>query len=103
MTAAYGARVQWQPEKPRFRPLQLALSWALSAASLSVAALLVPGVSLGAFGGALLVAALIAVLNAVLPPLVAALRLPLTLALGFVAVLLVDAMLLKLASDALPD
>ncbi len=103
MTAAYGAAVQWQPQKPRFRPLQLALSWALSAASLYVAAALVPGVSIGAFGGALLVAALIAVLNAVLPPVVAALRLPLTLALGFVAVLLVDALLLELASDALPN
>ena len=103
MTAAYGAAVQWQPQKPRFRPLRLAFSWALSAASLYVAAALVPGVSIGAFGGALLVAALIAVLNAVLPPVVAALRLPLTLALGFVAVLLVDALLLELASDALPD
>jgi uncharacterized membrane protein YvlD (DUF360 family) len=103
MTAAYGAAVQWQPERPRFRPLRLAFSWALSAASLYVAAALVPGVSMGAFGGALLVAALIAVLNAVLPPVVAALRLPLTLALGFVAVLLVDALLLELASDALPS
>ncbi len=103
MTAAYGATVQWQPQTPRFKPLQLALSWALSAASLYVAAALVPGVSIGAFGGAFLVAAVIALLNAVLPPLVAALRLPLTLALGFVAVLLVDALLLKLASDLLPS
>ena len=101
-TAAYGSAVQWQPQKPRLKPLQLAFSWALSGASLYVAAALVPGVSVGAFGGALLVAALIALLNAVLPPVVAALRLPLTLALGFVAVLLVDALLLELASDVLP-
>jgi uncharacterized membrane protein YvlD (DUF360 family) len=101
-TAAYGSAVQWQPQKPRLKPLQLAFSWALSAVSLYVAAALVPGVSVGAFGGALLVAALIALLNAVLPPVVAALRLPLTLALGFVAVLLIDALLLELASDALP-
>ena len=101
-TAAYGSAVQWQPQKPRLKPLQLAFSWALSAVSLYVAAALVPGVSVGAFGGALLVAALIALLNALLPPLVAALRLPLTLALGFVAVLLVDALLLELAGDALP-
>ncbi len=102
-TAAYGSAVQWQPQKPRLKPLQLAFSWALSAASLYVAAALVPGVSIGAFGGALLVAALIALLNAVLPPVVAALRLPLTLALGFVLVLLVDALLLELASDVLPN
>jgi len=101
-TAAYGSAVQWQPQKPRLKPLQLAFSWALSGASLYVAAALVPGVSVGAFGGALLVAALIALLNAVLPPVVAALRLPLTLALGFMAVLLIDALLLELASDALP-
>ena len=61
-----------------------------------------PGVTIGAFGGALLVAALVALLNAILPPLIAALRLPLTLALGFVLVALVDALLLELASRALP-
>ena len=103
MTAAYGVAVRWQPQRPRLRPLRLAMSWALSAFSLYVAAALVPGVGLGSFGGALIVAALIALLNAVLPPVVAAMRLPLTLALGFVLVLLVDALLLELASDALPN
>ncbi len=100
--ATYGDKVRWQPQKPRLRPLQLALSWAISAASLYVAASLIPGVTVGAFGGALLVAALVALLNALLPPLIAALRLPLTLALGFVLVMLVDAFLLKLASHTLP-
>jgi uncharacterized membrane protein YvlD (DUF360 family) len=102
-TAAYGAGVEWQPRKPRLRLLGLLVSWAVAAASVYVAAALVPGVSLGEVGGAFLVAALIAVLNAFLPPFVAALRLPLTLALGFVLVLFVDALVLKLASDALPD
>ena len=41
---------------------------------------------------------LIAALNAVLPPLVAALRLPFTLALGFVIVLVLDALILLLVS-----
>ncbi len=100
--ASYGDEVRWQPQKPRLRPLRLALSWAISAASLYIAAALVPGVTIGAFGGALLVAALVALLNAILPPLIAALRLPLTLALGFVLVTLVDALLLELASQALP-
>ena len=49
-----------------------------------------------------MVAVLVAVLNALLPPLVAALRLPVTLLLGFVLVLLVDAVIL-LAADKLTD
>ncbi len=100
---AYGAGAGWQPAKPRLRPLRLVVSWAVAAASVYIAAALVPGVSLDEAGGAFLVAALIAVLNAVLPPLVAALRLPLTLVFGFVLLLLVDAAALKLSSDALPD
>ena len=43
-----------------------------------------------------------AILNALLPPLIAALRLPVTLLLGFVLVLLVDAAIL-LAADKLTD
>ena len=41
---------------------------------------------------------MIAVLNALLPPIVAALRLPFTLVLGFLAVLVVDALILLLVS-----
>ena len=44
-------------------------------------------------------AAIIAVLNALLPPLIAALRLPFMLVVGFLLVLAVDAWMLKLASD----
>ena len=43
------------------------------------------------FWGALLVAAIVAALNAVIPPVLAALRLPLTLVLGFLLVLIADA------------
>jgi uncharacterized membrane protein YvlD (DUF360 family) len=49
------------------------------------------------------VAVVVAALNAVLPPLLAALRLPFMLALGFVLVLLLDALVLKLASDLLEN
>ena len=45
----------------------------------------------------------VAAFNAVLPPLIAALRLPFTLALGFVLVLLVDALALVLADDLVPS
>ena len=99
---AYGAPVRWEPARPRFRPLHIALGWILSAASLYVAAALLPGVTLDARRASFLVAAAIAVINAVLPPLLAALRLPFTLALGFLLVLLADAAALLLADEALP-
>ena len=44
-------------------------------------------------------AACVAVLNAVLPPLVAALRLPFTVGLGFVLVLVLNALVLQVSSD----
>ena len=67
-----------------------------------VAAGLLPGVYIDGFLGALLVAAVVAVLNAVIPPVLAALRLPATLVLGFLLVLFADAGIL-LATDALTD
>ena len=54
------------------------------------------------FVGAVLAAALIAVLNALLPPLIAALRLPYMLAVGFLLVLLLDALMVVWAA-ALSD
>ncbi len=65
----------------------------------SVAGVLLAGVHVESLSGALLGAALIGVLNALLPPIVAALRLPFTLVLGFFAVLAVDAGILLLVSD----
>ena len=68
--------------------MRLVVAWFVAAVSLLVAAIIVPDASIESFGGALVVAVLVAVLNALLPPLVAALRLPVTLLLGFVLVLL---------------
>ena len=93
----------WQPAKPRLRPLRLIVAWIVNAASIGVASLIVPGFWLEDPGAAFVVAAAVAVLNAVLPPLVAALRLPGTLALGFIAVLCVDAGSLMLADAAFPS
>ena len=101
-TSAYGERVVWKPAKPRFRPFRVLLAWLLSAASLFVAALLVPGVEVNGLLGAAIAALLIAVLNAVLPPIIAALRLPLMALLGFVLILVVDAAMLLLVSDVAP-
>ncbi|MEN3285258.1 MAG: hypothetical protein V7607_6398 [Solirubrobacteraceae bacterium] len=93
----------WQPATPRLRPVRLLLSWIVAAASVWVAAWLVPGVALERSGSAFAVAGLIAVLNALLPPILAALRLPFTLVAGFLLVLAADALLLQIAHQVLPD
>jgi uncharacterized membrane protein YvlD (DUF360 family) len=102
--AGYGRSPAWKPQSPRFRPLFFLLHLLVSAAAVFVAAALVPHVTVKTFfPDALIAAALIAVLNAVLPPLVAALRLPFTLALGFLAVLILDPIILLLASSIDPN
>src|SRR5688572_6597281 len=97
----YGESVSWQPERPLFRPLRLLISWAFTALSLWVAALVLPGVDVIDHWGALAMAAVVAVLNAIIPPVLAALRLPFMLALGFILVLIANALVLLLGSDIL--
>jgi uncharacterized membrane protein YvlD (DUF360 family) len=92
----------WEPTAPRLRPLRLLVAWVIAAASLYVGAILVPGVTLKDPGAAFAAAALIAALNALLAPVIAALRLPFMLIAGFVLVLFVDALGLRIAADALP-
>jgi len=94
-------RTQWQPERIRFRPLQLIVSWILAALALGLAAAILPGVDIADWSGAFVVAAVVAALNAVIPPLVAAIRLPLTLALGFLISLALSALVLESAADIL--
>jgi uncharacterized membrane protein YvlD (DUF360 family) len=93
----------WSPVRPRLRPLRLLLAWLLSALALLAAAGIAPGASVNGFWGALLVAAIVAVLNAILPPLIAALRLPFTVAAGFLLVLALDALILRLAAEIAPE
>jgi uncharacterized membrane protein YvlD (DUF360 family) len=95
----YGQSTNWQPERPRLRVFPLAVSWLAMGIALMVAAGILPGVSIDNFWGALLVAAIVAALNAIVPPILAALRLPLTLVSGFVLVLLADAAILRWADD----
>jgi uncharacterized membrane protein YvlD (DUF360 family) len=89
--------------KPRFHPLRLVLQWLVAAAALFVAAWIVPNVELTTFWGALATAAVIAVLNAALPPIVAALRMPFTLVLGFLLVLVLDALMLLGAASVMDN
>src|SRR5437763_11320715 len=88
---AYGAALLWQPDFPHLTPVAVIVSWVTAAASLLVAAFVVPGVTIPSAVGALVTAAVVAVLNAVLPPVVAALRPPFTLAPDFVLIPLLDA------------
>jgi uncharacterized membrane protein YvlD (DUF360 family) len=99
VTSKYGERVTWKPERPRIKPLRLLISWFLTATALWVAAVTLPGVQVADFWGALFVAAVVALLNAILPPVLAALRLPFMLALGFILVLVLNALVLQIASD----
>ena len=91
-TSTFGVKPTWEPVAPRLRPLRLLIAWMISAAAVWVAAAIVPGAHLDGYGAAFAVAAVIAVINALLPPVIAALRLPWTLAFGFLAVLLADAL-----------
>src|SRR3954463_10321136 len=103
MTMDYGERVSWQPAAPRIGLLRLGISWAILTVSVYVAAGLTPGVGLERPGAGALVAFTLAFLNAIVPPVLAALRLPFMLAIGFVGILLVDAGLLMLVDVIFPD
>ena len=96
---SYGQSTAWQPERPRLRLFPLLVSWFATGVALMVAAAILPGVHIDNFWGALLIAAIVAALNAVIPPVLAALRLPLTLVLGFLLVLIADAVILLIAAD----
>ncbi len=95
----YATEPQWRPGRPKVRPGHVLLQWGISAAALYLATLLMPGVTVNGLVAALLAAALIAVLNAILPPIIAALRLPYMLAIGFLLVLVLDALMVMLAAE----
>ncbi len=98
----YGRSTRSQGERPRFHLFPLIVSWLATGLAFLVAAGILPGVTIDGFWGALLVAVIVAALNAVIPPVLAALRLPLMLVLGFLLVLFADAAILLL-TDSLTD
>ncbi len=91
---------RWAPRRPRLRVTRLLVTWVSSSVALIVAAAIVPGASVTSFAGAAATAAVVGVLNAIVPPVAAALRLPFTLLLGFVVVLVLDGLML-IAADKL--
>jgi uncharacterized membrane protein YvlD (DUF360 family) len=90
----------WTPQRPKVRPFPIVLNWFAASASLLIAAAIIPGASVHGFAAAVAAVAVVALLNALLPPLVAALRLPWMLLVGFLLVLVLDALML-LAVDSL--
>jgi uncharacterized membrane protein YvlD (DUF360 family) len=91
----------WQPERLRLKPLRLLFSWFITAVAVGVASAILPGVHIVDAVGALIVAIVIGALSAILSPVFAALRLPLTLVLGFLITLAVNAFVLWFAGDLL--
>src|SRR5690349_21308542 len=93
--AAVDRPLTWQPDTPKLHPLRLILVWIVAAASVRIAATVVPGFHLKQVGAGFLTAALIALLNAMIPPLLAAIRMPFALLSGFFTVLFANAVLIE--------
>jgi uncharacterized membrane protein YvlD (DUF360 family) len=89
--------------RPKIKPVRLVFSWLVAALALFVAAWIVPHVEIKTFLGAALASLVIAVLNALILPVVAAIRVPFTLVVGFLLVLILDALMLMAASSLTDD
>ncbi|HEY7537501.1 MAG TPA: phage holin family protein [Gaiellaceae bacterium] len=98
----FGRAARRRDVKPKVHPLRLLVSLVFGAIGLLVSAWILPGVHVDNFGGALVVAVILGALNAVVPPILAALRLPYTVAFTFLLVLAADAAALLIA-DAVSD
>jgi uncharacterized membrane protein YvlD (DUF360 family) len=90
---------EWRPEPIHLRPFAVFAALVNGALALLLAAALLPGVDIDGFAGAIVAAALIGLLNLLLPPVIAALRIPFTVGLTFLIVLLLDAGLLMFVSS----
>jgi len=100
--AEHGRTPRRADVRPPLRPLRLLLALVVNAASVFLAAGLLPRFDVGDFWSALAAALIIAALNAVLAPLVSAVRLPYTVATSFLLILILDAALFR-AADALTE
>ncbi len=90
------ARARSSVVRPKIRPFRLLLSLFVTAASVYLAAAILPDFNLGSFWEALPAAVLIAVLTAALAPLVAAVRLPYTVASSFLLLLALNAAIIHM-------
>ena len=99
----YAQAVVWEPSRPRLKPLRLVVALLVGAVAVWFASLVLPGVHVRSFLGAIEAAAFIGILNAILPPIVAAVRLPFTLIIGFLIVLAIDVAILLIISALDPS
>ncbi len=98
----FGKPAHGRDVKPKVHPLRLLVSLVFGAIGVLVSAWILPGLEVHGFGSALVVAIVLGAFNAVFPPLLAALRLPYTVALTFLLVLAADAAALLIA-DAVTE
>ncbi len=101
--STYGHRPLPTELRPPLRPARLLLSLLVSAASVFLAAGILPGFDVGSFWKALLAALLIAALNAVLAPIVAAIPLPYTVATSFLLLLALNVAVLRIVDAVTED
>ena len=99
----YAHEVVWEPSRPRLNPVRLVVALLVGALSVWFASIVLSGVHVNSFLGALEAAVFIGIGNAILPPLVAAVRLPFTLVSGFLIVLAVDVAILLIISALDPS
>ncbi len=83
--------------------MSLVLVWLVTAATLMVAAYVVPGFRIGSFGTALVAAIVVGLVNAVLRPLLILLTLPINILTLGLFTFVINAALLKLAAAIVPD
>ncbi len=80
----------------------LVVRWLVSAVALWLTSAIVPGIVVRSAGALLLAAAVIGILNAFVRPLIVLLTLPLTVLTLGLFILVINAAMLKLASDLVP-
>ncbi len=101
--AKLGERPTWVVRRPRLRLRSVMLGWTLAAAGLLVAAIVLPGLRVDGVVGAFGVVAVVGVLNALTVPAIARIRLPFTVLIGFLLVLVLDAAVLWIAAAMVND
>ena len=98
----YGEVASRADVRPKLHVSRFLLGLAVSTAAFFLAALILPGFDLSDGWVALAAAIIVGLINAVVAPVIAAIRLPYTIATTFLLILLFDALAL-LAADALTD
>ena len=94
--SARDARPAWVGRRPRLTVRALLAGWTLATAGLLAAAVLLPGLRVDGIVGAFGVAALVGIMNALIVPAIARIRLPFTVLSGFLVVLALPAIQLRM-------